>query len=167
MARDAVDVFISYSHDDESLLKELVKHLALLQREGAIRTWHDREITAGEDWRGQLDDRLEEADLILLLVSASFIASDYCWDVETTRALDRHARGETRVVPILVRPCEWQTAPFAEIQGLPVPCPRLSLCPSCPPPALTHRPLTHRPRAHALGLLYCASGLRSPEGGRW
>ncbi|MEE8523201.1 MAG: SUMF1/EgtB/PvdO family nonheme iron enzyme, partial [Thermoanaerobaculia bacterium] len=63
--------------------------------------------------------RLEEADLILLLVSSSFIASDYCWDVEATRALERHARGEAQVVPILVRPCEWETAPFAEIQGLP------------------------------------------------
>ena len=119
MTQDALNVFISYSHKDEDLLKDLEEHLALLMREGKIRSWHDREITAGEDWQGQLDDHLNAADLILLLVSSSFIASDYCWDVEMTRALERHARGETRVVPILVRPCERKTAPFADIQCLP------------------------------------------------
>ena len=119
MARDALDVFVSYSHKDENFLREFEEHLALLQREGSIRLWHDREITASEAWRGQLDDHLKAADLILLLVSASFLASDYCWDVETRQALERHARGEARVVPILVRPCDWKNAPFTEIQGLP------------------------------------------------
>ncbi len=119
MSREAYRVFISYSHDDEALRQELEKHLALLRREGRVRTWHDREITAGDEWRGQLDARLDAADLILLLVSASFIASDYCWDVETARALERHALGETRVVPVIVRPCDWQSAPFAELQALP------------------------------------------------
>ncbi len=115
----AVNVFISYSHEDEGFLAELLKHLALLQRQGEIHTWHDREMTAGDEWRGQLDERLEKADLILLLASASFIASDYCWDVEAMRALERHAQGEARVVPILLRPCDLNGAPFAEIQGLP------------------------------------------------
>lgn len=119
MSGEAHRVFISYSHDDESLRRELETHLALLKREGKIRTWHDREISAGEEWRGQIAAELDAADLILLLISASFIASDYCWDVETTRALERHALGAARVVPILVRPCDWQGAPFAELQGLP------------------------------------------------
>ncbi len=119
MTRSAVDVFISYSHEDEEFLNELEVHLALLKREGLIRTWHDRKITPGEQWRVELDDHLEDAGLILLLVSASFIGSDYCWEVEVTKALDRHARGEVRVVPILVRSCDWETAPFADIQGLP------------------------------------------------
>ncbi len=91
----------------------------MLRREGSIRIWHDREIGAGEEWRGQIDEELEAADLILLLVSASFLASDYCYDVETRRALERHALGEARVVPVIVRPCDWQSAPFAELQAVP------------------------------------------------
>ncbi len=82
------------------------EHLAPLQREGLIRAWHDRQITAGDDWQGQIDDRLQAADLILLLVSAPFLASDYCFDVETNRALERHALGEARVIPIIIRPCD-------------------------------------------------------------
>ena len=89
MRRKAVDVFISYSHDDEDLRQELDKHLALLKREGKIHTWHDRLLTAGEEWRGQIDDHLNSAEIVLLCVSASFIASDYCWDVEAMRALER------------------------------------------------------------------------------
>jgi hypothetical protein len=112
-------LFISYSRDDEVLLRELEKHLALLRREGTIRVWNDREIGAGEGWRGQIDKELENAHLILLLVSSSFIASDYCFDVEATRALERHRLGVARVVPVIVRPCDWQTAPFAELQALP------------------------------------------------
>ena len=73
-----LDVFISYAHEDESLRAELAQHLALLKREGEIRPWHDREIAAGDEWRGQIDDRLEAADLILLLVSSSFLAGSIC-----------------------------------------------------------------------------------------
>ncbi len=119
MSRGAIKVFISYSHDDEVLREELEKHLALLRREGRIHTWHDRKILAGEEWRGQIDKRLEAADVILLLVSASFIASDYCWDVETRRALERHAVGDAKVIPVIVRSCDWRAAPFAEHQSLP------------------------------------------------
>ncbi len=112
-------LFISYSHDDEVLRRELDKHLAMLRREGVIRIWHDREIGAGEEWRGQIDDELETAHLILLLISASFIHSDYCFDIETNRALERHGRGEARVIPVIGRTCDWRTAPFAELQALP------------------------------------------------
>ncbi len=119
MTRSAVDVFISYAHEDEEFLNELEVHLALLKREGLIRTWCRRKITPGEEWRVERDGRLEEADLILLLVSAWLIGSDYCWEAEVTKALNRHARREARVVPILVRSCDWKTAPFAHIQSLP------------------------------------------------
>ena len=115
----ALQVFVSYAHEDEAHLKNLTQHLASFKRDGQIETWHDREITAGEAWRGQLDHHLDSADLILLLVSPSFIASDYCYDVEATRALERNARGEARVVPILLRPCRWEKTPFAALQGLP------------------------------------------------
>ncbi len=118
-AREALDLFISYAHEDEPLRAELAQHLAALEREGRIRPWFDREIAAGDAWGDQIDDRLEAADLILLLVSSAFRASDYCFGVETTRALERPAKGEARVIPVIARPCDWQGSPFAELQALP------------------------------------------------
>jgi hypothetical protein len=112
-------VFVSYSHDDEALRTQLVKHLAQLQREGSIDTWHDRLIAGGREWAGVIDAQLDAADIILLLLSASFLASDYCSDVEMTRALERHRTGEARVVPVILRPCDWHTAAFGKLQVLP------------------------------------------------
>jgi len=114
-----IRLFYSYSHKDEELRKELEDHLSLLRRQGVISGWHDRMIGAGEEWRGQLDKNLEEARVILLLVSASFLASDYCWDVETERAVERHDRGEARVIPVILRQCDWLGAPFGKLQSLP------------------------------------------------
>ena len=116
----SIEVFYSYAHEDEELVKELRKHLSLLKRQGVIREWYDREITAGTDWKGQLDQHLNSSGVILLLVSADFLASDYCYDVEMTRALERHDQGEARVIPVLLRKVDgWQGAPFGKIQSLP------------------------------------------------
>ena len=112
-------VFFSYAHEDEVLRDELETHLKLLQRQGLISTWHDRKIPLGGNWDREIDRSLEQADLVLLLVSADFVASDYCWDNEVKRALERHAAKETTVVPILLRPCDWRKAPFSNLQGLP------------------------------------------------
>ena len=100
----SIEVFYSYAHEDEELVEELRKHLSLLKRQGVIREWYDREITAGTDWKGQIDQHLNSAGVILLLVSAAFLASDYCYDVEMTRTLERHDQGEARVIPVLLRP---------------------------------------------------------------
>ena len=112
-------VFFSYSHKDEGLRNELETHLKLLQRQGLISSWHDRKIMASEDWGQMIDDNLEAADIILLLVSADFIASEYCYEKEMKRALERHVAGEARVIPVIVRDVNWQKAPFANIQALP------------------------------------------------
>ena len=112
-------LFFSYSHKDEGLRDELETHLKLLQRQGIISTWHDRKIESGTEWRSQIDSRLEQAAIILLLISADFIASDYCWEIEMKRALERHKAKAAVVVPVMLRPTEWRGAPFAEIQGLP------------------------------------------------
>jgi hypothetical protein len=98
-----VSVFISYSHADQKLREELEKHLSILRRLGAIATWHDRQITAGEEWRGTIDENLRSVGLVLLLVSPDFMASDYCFDVEVNCAMKRHEAGEARVVPIILR----------------------------------------------------------------
>jgi TIR domain len=81
--------------------------------------WHDRKIGAGTEWKGQIDAHLESAELILLLVSPDFLASDYCYDVELKRALKRHEAGTARVIPIILRPVDWHSAPFGKLQALP------------------------------------------------
>src|SRR5262245_30776428 len=114
-----VEVFYSYAHEDEKLRQELEKHLSSLQREGLITGWHDRRIVVGQEWQGEVDSHLEKADIILLLISADFIASDYCYDLEMQRAIERHGAGEARVIPILLRSVDWQHAPFGKLQALP------------------------------------------------
>lgn len=115
----AVRLFYSYSHKDESLRNELETHLKLMQRQVVIDVWHDRKIGAGEDWKQKIDENLERADIVLLLVSADFIASDYCYEKEMKRALERHDSGQAQVIPVIVRDVNWSKAPFAKLQALP------------------------------------------------
>jgi hypothetical protein len=114
-----LEVFFSYAHEDEALRDVLVKHLSLLKRQGVIRDWHDRQITAGTEWAGAIDAHLQSAQIILMLVSADFMASDYCYDVEMQRAMERHEAREARVIPVILRPVDWQGAPFGKLQALP------------------------------------------------
>jgi internalin A len=116
---NAVQLFYIYSHKDESLRNELETHLKLLQRQGLLETWYDRRIEAGNDWKEKIDENLERAGIILLLVSADFIASDYCFEREMKRALERQRNGETVVIPIIVRDVNWRIASFAGLQALP------------------------------------------------
>jgi hypothetical protein len=114
------NVFFSYSHKDEALRDELEVHLAMLKREGAISAWHDRKILAGDELNGQIHARLNDAQVILLLVSPDFLASAYCHDVEMKRAMALHAEGRARVIPIILRPSDWQaSAPFAKLLAVP------------------------------------------------
>jgi hypothetical protein len=114
-----VGLFYSYSHKDEKLRKRLESHLHGLKRQGFISGWHDRRIVAGADWRHEIDLRLEAAGIILLLISSDYIESDYCYGVEMAKALERYKTGEAKVIPVLLRPCEWQSTPFGKLQALP------------------------------------------------
>jgi TIR domain len=114
-----VSMFISYAQEDEPLRKQLEKHLSLLQRQGLVSTWQDRQITAGTHWAQEIDEHLNRASIILLLISADFLASDYCYGIEMQRALDRDKAGQARVIPTIVRPCDKKGAPFAHLQALP------------------------------------------------
>jgi internalin A len=116
---DALRLFYSYSHKDETLRDELETHLKLLQRQGLIQPWHDRRIIPGDDWEDDIDDNLDRADIILLLISADFIASDYCYEKEMQRAMARHNSREAVVMPIILRPTDWQKTPFSKLQFLP------------------------------------------------
>jgi len=115
----AIEVFFSYAHEDEALRDELAKHLRLLERQAIIAGWHDRQITAGREWAGALDAHLQTARIILLLVSADFLGSDYCYDIEMQQAMIRHEAGEARVIPVILRPVDWHSAPFGRLQALP------------------------------------------------
>ncbi|NPV20371.1 toll/interleukin-1 receptor domain-containing protein [Bradyrhizobium aeschynomenes] len=112
-------VFFSYSHKDEALRDQLETHLSMLKRQGFIETWHDRRITAGEKLDAAISANLERADVVLLLVSPDFLASDYCYDKEMKRAIERHEAGECRVIPVILRPCDWHDAPFGGLLAAP------------------------------------------------
>ncbi len=116
---EALRLFYSYSHKDDLLREQLETHLKLLQRQGLIQPWHDRRILPGDEWVKAIDDNLNRADIILLLVSADFIASDYCYEIEVKRAMERHEAGEARVIPIILRPVDWRGTPFNKLSWLP------------------------------------------------
>lgn len=122
-----LELFYSYSHKDQELREELQPHLASLKRQGSIAEWHDRKISAGTEWKGQIDDNLNRASIILLLISSDFLNSDYCYDKEMKRALERDAAREARVIPIILRPCDWTSSPlhsFRRFQKTRKPLPR-------------------------------------------
>ncbi|MBK1680763.1 toll/interleukin-1 receptor domain-containing protein [Rhodocyclus tenuis] len=112
-------LFFSYSHKDEELRNELEIHLALLKRQGVISSWHDRRITAGYDIDKAIDAELESSRIILLLVSAHFLASDYCFEKEMARALEKHDEGSATVIPVILHPCDWHSAPFSGLRATP------------------------------------------------
>lgn len=113
-------LFFSYSHRDEDLRDELEVHLAMMHRQGVIDAWHDRRIDAGSDFGREIDAHVDRAEIILLLMSPDFLASDYCYEREMTRALARHNSGDAVVMPVILRPCDWKHAPFAELNALPI-----------------------------------------------
>ncbi len=114
-----VTIFYSYAREDELLRKKLHEHLSGLRRQGIVTKWHGRRVVADAKWEDTVDPHLNSASLILLLVSPSFLASDYCFSVEMQRALERHHAGEARVIPVILRPVDWQHAPLADLQCLP------------------------------------------------
>ncbi len=111
--------FISYSHKDTRRSDELRQHLALLVHEGLISIWHDGLIDQRIPWDQDIKDHLKKADVILLLVSARFIDSYYCYKIEVTEALKRHRRKEAVVLPIIIGTCDWQTALFSKLNACP------------------------------------------------
>lgn len=114
-----IRLFYSYSHRDEALRDQLETHLSQLVRRQVITKWHDRQISAGSEWEHQIDKQIELAQMILMLVSSDFLASNYCYGIEMMRAMERHAKKEARVIPVILRPCDWLETPFGQLQALP------------------------------------------------
>lgn len=113
------NVFFSYCHVDEALRDQLEKQLAMLRRQGVINTWHDRRINAGQEINAAIDEHVNSDEIILLLVSPDFIASDYCYNIEMARAMERHQAGDAIVIPVILRACDWHHAPFGKLLGTP------------------------------------------------
>src|SRR5690348_4975580 len=109
---NTVEVFYSYAQRDEKWQKEIEKHLTNLKRQKLIEGWNKREIGAGSDWKRETHEHLNTAHLILLLISPDFLASEYCYSVEMTRAIARYEAGEAVVIPLLLRPVDYQGTPF-------------------------------------------------------
>ena len=114
-----VRIFISYSHEDRELKEQLNKSLSALRRSSKVEVWSDREIAPSADWHAELAEELHAADVILLLISADFNASDFIWDEELAVAMRRHEEGTAKVVPVILRDCSWKDLPYAKLQALP------------------------------------------------
>lgn len=114
-----VKLFFSYSHRDEELRNELEIHLSSLKRQGIIESWHDRRIGAGKEFGNEISSNLEDSQIILLLISPYFIASDYCYEIEMKRAMEKHREGSARVIPVILHPSDWYTLPFGNLMAIP------------------------------------------------
>jgi formylglycine-generating enzyme required for sulfatase activity len=115
---EPIEVFLSYSHKDDELRQELSSHLSILTH--LIKPWDDRAIDAGAEWAQEIAQNLERAEIILLLVSANFMNSDYCYGVEMEKALKRHQSQTAQVIPIIIRTCNWQKSPLGQLQAIPI-----------------------------------------------
>ncbi len=114
-----ISIFFSYAREDEPLLVELKKYLQPIKRQGLISEWYDNNISAGLEWQQERATQLDSASIIALLISPDFLASDYIYNVEMQRAMQRHTEGTARVIPILLKPSHWENAPFTRLTPLP------------------------------------------------
>lgn len=114
-----IKIFCCYANKDRVLLNSLKIHLMSLQRQNLVTTWADTDISPGANWEQEISKHINTAQIILLLVSPDFLASDYCYSKEMAQALERDKRGDACVIPIILRPVYWQETPFHKLQALP------------------------------------------------
>lgn len=119
--RSPVKIFFSYSHRDAALRRQLEAHMSLMRRHREIDDWYDAKILPGVEWNAVIAQKLDSADIILLLISPDFVNSDFCWGKEMVRALKKHQQGKAAVIPIILRPMDdsWKTTMFGDLLALP------------------------------------------------
>ena len=110
---------MSYAHEDENMKNELDKALVMLKKSEKIETWQDKKIMPGDEWDEHIKKEIGEADIILLLISVDFNNSKYIWEKELTTAMQKHETGEARVIPVILRECDWHDMPYGKLQALP------------------------------------------------
>lgn len=113
-----VTIFFSYSHSDKKLCKELEKHFSSLCDEGRATVWLDERVELGGDIDPEIIEKLNSAEIILLLISSDFLASKPC-KAEMAIAMDRHNKGGACVIPVILRPCDWHNMPFGKLKATP------------------------------------------------
>lgn len=114
-----LNIFLSYAHEDEAMKTQLDKNLIGLKKSNKIDVWQDRAIIAGDVWDEKISNAIAAADIILLLISVDFNNSQYIWDKELKVALERHENNDARVIPVILRTCDWTDMPYAKLQALP------------------------------------------------
>jgi hypothetical protein len=120
----ALNLFISYSHADEDVKKQLEKHLHPLERINLVKKWSDRQILPGQDWDRIISDNLKTSKIVIIMVSVDFLNSSYCYDIEMEEAIEYHDQGKLRLVPVIVGHCLWKMhhldeyRPYRETPGL-------------------------------------------------
>lgn len=119
MNDQAVTTLLCYAHQDERMVRQLKDHLSLLERNGLIELWDYGNIGPGTEWEQEIDKHLDNTQVILLLISSSFLASHYCYKVEMQRAIERHERKEACVIPVILRSVHWQEPPLDKLKALP------------------------------------------------
>ena len=123
-------IFLSYAHEDEKMKEKLEKHCSTLRRVKGTILWNDRDIKASEEWAKHIDENLKKADIVLLLISDDFMASDYCYSVEMAKAMELRKEGKIKVVPIILRPVDLSGTPFMKLQALPKDAKPVSMWPN-------------------------------------
>lgn len=118
-SRRSIKIFYSYAHADREWLERLTSHLAVLKRQGRLAEWDNSAIQPGTDWKKEIDRQLSTSDIILLLISDHYLTSQFCSTVEMAPAIELHARGKARTIPILLSPVSWQQTPLGKLQVLP------------------------------------------------
>lgn len=115
----SLEVFMSYSHKDKELQDKLAIALSNLRNQNLINDWYDGDISPGTEWKKQILAHLDQAQIILLLISPDFMASEFCYSIEMQQAITRHDNNQARVIPILLRPTDWEGTPFEKLLALP------------------------------------------------
>jgi hypothetical protein len=119
VGKGPLKLFLSYAHEDRDLVAELRKHLAPLWHEQIVTDWYDLELMPSDEWDHEILSQLESSDLVLVMISADFLASNYAYGRELRVALNLHDQEQLRLLPVIGRNCKWQNLPFARLQTLP------------------------------------------------
>jgi len=122
-------IFISYAHTDAEFKNQFVKFFAVQKRKGEVELWNDQEIAPGTEWKEAIIQNLKAADIIVLLLSPDFLASDFIWDEELPIVDKLFQENKTKVVPILLRDCDWSSTDYGKIQAVPTDPKTLKLTP--------------------------------------
>ena len=105
-------VFVSYSHKDKDWKHEISEQLKVLEKHKILKLWCDRDIGPGKKWYDEIDRYLQSAKVAVLIISASFLSSDFVLNEELPKLLDRNEQEGMHLIPVLVSDCAWQAVPW-------------------------------------------------------